>query len=422
MIAALALAAALGAPGRAQDVEQAIARRLITLDEAYALSLRRSEAIAQDQESYKQALANVELLRSDILPHLTVGGTETLQQNPHTGFSLIDKTSYPQAAFTLTQPIFSGFREFLAFKAGKRQAESARLTERRAESLLFQDVAQGYFNLVAAQKELAIRADIIDATRRQVVQLEHWVDIGRSRDSELLAAQSQLAQAEAQVEVAQSAEAVDQETLRFLTGVDADFVPQEIDVSTVGAIGRFLLQARNRDDVQAAEKGLEYAQLNTKIVARQRWGTIGATGDYYMIRPGFSQNVRYDGVFSASLPIFDSGQISAQVAAAKSQERSSEQALSLAERSAEHDVRSSYRDLVWALASVRALDKAADLAAKNVDAQMHDYRRNLVTNLDVLTSLNDLQATRLQLNGARQQAAFARAQLEVAAGDSGGLR
>ncbi len=411
----LALPSAAQPAGAAASPE-AQALRPITLQEAFALSLKRSETLAQDVEAYKQALARVDELRGDVLPHVNVIASEQFQENPHSGIASVDKTSYPLAQLQLTQPLFSGFREFLAFKAGKRTAESLSLTEKRAESLLYQDVAQAYLNLLNSQKEIAIRGEIVTATEDRINQLRHWVAIGRSRQSELLAARSQWANALSLVEVAKGQSLVAQEALKFLTGLPDDLAPADVAAPTLSPIEPFLAAAAQRDDVVAAEKSLEASRLNTSVAARQRWGQIGLTADYYLKRQGLQSGTHYDAIFGLNLPVFSGGVIKAQTEEAKAQERSSEQGLSLARRAAERDVRSSYRSLQAALSSVDALAKAADLAQQNLKAQSEDYRLSLVTNLEVLDSISTLQTTRLTLNAARQQAALAAVQLDVAAG------
>lgn len=395
---------------------QVASTRPIALEEAYALALARSEVLVQDAEAVKQALARVDELKGAIAPHLAISGSENFQQNPHSGVTSLDKTSYPLAQLTLTQPLFSGFREFMAFKQGKKQAQSLALTQRRAESLLYQDVAQAFFSLQQVQNELAIRGESIRATQERIDQLEEWVRIGRSRDSEALAARSQLAQAEAQVELARGAASAAQEVLRFLTGVEAEFSPLPAAAPAVEPIEPFVVRARARDDVEARRRDVDASRLFISVQSRQRWPTIGLTADYYLKRNGFSSNTHYDASIGASLPLFSGGQITAQVKEAKAASRAAEQALSLAERAAEQQVRSAHSQFRWSVAAAEALRKAADLAAANLKAQEKDYRLSLVNNLQVLDSLNALQAARLQLNSARQQALLARAQLEVAAG------
>src|SRR4051794_24194969 len=89
------------------------APRPVALDEAFALALKRSETLAQSQESVNEALARVDELRASVLPHVSLVGTETFQQSPNSSQSALNNTAVPLLYITATQPLFSGFREFL---------------------------------------------------------------------------------------------------------------------------------------------------------------------------------------------------------------------------------------------------------------------------------------------------------------------
>ncbi len=399
------------------------AARPITLDEAFSLALKRSETLAQRADLIAQTLARIDELKASIYPHVALNAQELIQDSPNisgSNLSSINRTTIPQAQLTLTQPLFSGLREFIAYKGAKLVAQSARLDERRAESLLYLDVAQAYLDLLRLRQEIRIRQDLIEATEDRVKELRHWIRIGRARDSELIAARSQVAQAQAQVEIARGQERVAQEALLFLTGLDQPLAPNEVAVPQLEPIEQFMSRAKNRSDVEARRRDLEVARLSTEIFSRQRWPTVGLTADYYLKRVGFQENSRWDALFAFSLPVFTGGQIGAQVRQGKAGEDNAAQALSLAERGAERDVRSAFRSLEWTLAAYRAFDNAARLAEENLRAQSEDYKLGLVTNLQVLDSLTSLESTRLTASQTRQQAAMARAQLEAAAGGSGG--
>jgi outer membrane protein TolC len=68
------------------------------------------------------------------------------------------------------------------------------------------------------------------------------------------------------------------------------------------------------------------------------------------------------------------------------------------------------------VAQVVVLREAALLAAKNLEAQVDDYRRGVVANLDVLTALQDYQSARQGLHDANMQARLNLINLHVAAG------
>lgn len=391
--------------------------RSISLDQAYRLTLKRSETLAESEEAVKQSLAQVEQLVSALMPQVSFGATQFLQESPNIpGLAFIDITNYHEEAFTATQTLFDGFREYLAYKAGKLGVKSAQLTQARAESLLYQTVAQAYTNLLMLQKQIQIQENTIQTMRDQVNFLQYWRKIGRARDSDVLSAASQLAQFKSQLELTRGQEAVGQELLRFLTGDDAKFLPEDIPLPSLEPLQSFLDKAYHREDVEAARSNLESAQDQTKIYRRSRLPTVTAGGDYFLNNVPFAGNTHYDGNFKLTVPIFDGGLISGQIRQAKAAERSAVQALSLAERTARNDVNTYYSTLQWTLRAVKALDKTADLASKNVNAEKADYKRGLVTNLDVLTSITTLLNDRIILNQNQQQAVFAAVELEVAAG------
>ncbi|MBI3549471.1 MAG: TolC family protein [Elusimicrobia bacterium] len=395
---------------------QSVPQRSITLSEAYALALKRSEEIAQREETYNEAVARLDEIKAAVRPHFSLTGSQTWQESPNIPGSPLNTTSVSQAQFVATQPIFSGFRDYLAYKSGKRRAEAASLDEGRAKSLLYQDVARAYLSLLQAQRDISIRASVLQATEDRIKELERRTRIGKSRESEAIAARSQFAQTQAQVEIARGQETVAQEAVRFLSGINDRLIPQELPVATLEPIRPILEKSRRRSDIEARRKDLEYAQLSTTMSRRQRWPVVGFTGDYYLKRPGFNKNSHWDAILSGSLPLWDGGTIGAQVRQSEAVQRSREQSVSIAVRTAEREVLSAYRTLGWTLAASAALRKAAELAQANVRAQTEDYRNSLVTNLEVLDGIAALQNTRLLLNQTEIQAALSKIQLDVAAG------
>src|SRR6202044_886576 len=86
------------------------------------------------------------------------------------------------------------------------------------------------------------------------------------------------------------------------------------------------------------------------------------------------------------------------------------------QRTADQDTRTAYVNFNASIAQVVVLREAATLAAKNFEAQVDDYRRGGVANLDVLTALQDYQTARVQLHDANMQARLNLINLHVAAG------
>ncbi len=418
MIAA-ALALALCGSARAEP-----APRPLTLPEAYRLALRRSEDLARRGEGVAELEARTRELWSFMLPRLALTGSELIQDVPPTSSgasAVFNQRTRESAQFTLHQPIFAGLRELLAIKAAGGRTRAAEHALRRASQLLYQDTAAAYLDLLALRRELSIRRGQGAVTDDRIKELKDRERLGRSRRSEVLAAQSQRAQIEAQIAAASGRERAAQEVLRFLTGLEEDFEPAPVPLPEDLGAEPYLRGASRRPDVSAAVEEAAAARYGIDIAGRQRWPTLSLDGNYYLHRPpGFQDKVRWDLTFGAQLPLYAGGQTSAQILQAEAQHRSARDAASLALRRAQLEVRSAHSALRSGLAVAAALESAEGLAQANAAAQAEDYRLGMVTNLDVLGALNALQETRLSLERARLDAVEAGTRLEVAAGLPGG--
>jgi outer membrane protein len=405
-----------------QASSAAVAGRALGLPEAYKLALARSEQIAVSGESYQEAMAKADELWSHVMPQVTLMGSEAVQQVPKGVSNVFLQPNRETGWVTAHQPLFSGLREFLAYRAAKDLGRSAELNLERAKQLLYQDVARAYLDLLAAQDDIRIRTSLVSITQDRVRDLKEFRKVGRARASELLAAESQVALYLAQVEGARAAEQVAQFKLGFLTGLDERLAPEPVPApAPVPALDAALGRARARPDVESRRSDKEAAELSVKVVSRQRWPTISVDANYYFQRPpSFTSEVKWDAMITGSLPLYTGGQIGSQKRQQEARLRAGAQALSAALRTAELETKSAHQDLLSSVLVVNALDNAARLAEANARAQAEDYRLGQVTNLDVLGSLNTLQQTRLQQNAARLDAYWSRVRLEVAAGVPGG--
>ncbi|MBI5882307.1 MAG: TolC family protein [Elusimicrobia bacterium] len=408
-------AAAVPAAPAEAAAEIVPAGRAISLQEAYERALGVSEDLAQRSETAAEAWARVDELWSAVQPRLSFKASEFVQDSS----SSRDK---PELKFTVRQPLFTGLKEFLALRAGKAKGAVAELDLLRAKDLLYLDVARAYLDLLGLHRELGIRAALVDITEDRIRELKDREKIGRSRKSEVLAAESQLAGLIADLEQAKRRELDGQEALRFLTGLSERLVPAPLELSPAGDIDGCITSSRGRGDVEARRRDLEAARDTTEMSRRSRWPVASFDGSYYLKRPETQKDIMWDLTLSAELPLYQGMQTVAQVRQGQARERSAAAALSASLRRAATEVRTAHSDLRAGAAVVAALEKAVELAEANAKAQTEDYRLGLVTNLDVLGALNTLQQARLRLESGRVDLLLSRFRLGVAAGLPGGLK
>lgn len=396
------------------------AARPITLAESYQSALKRSEELAQSGEAAAELAAQVEILKAGIRPQLSVVATETIQDVPPAiggVSSQFLQRNREQAQLTARQPIFSGLREFLALRAARHRGQASELALTRARQKLYADVAAAYVQLLSVNEETLVRQALTDITDDRIKELRAREKLGRSRHSELLAAEAQRAQAAAQLETARGRSRQAQLALQFLTGLEEDLAPIPLSAQPINALPFWLALAARRPDVQAARLESQAAALGVDIVGRSRWPSLALDANYYLKRPpGFTDRVKWDAQFRAELPLYSGGGTAARLAQSEAAKRSAEYGLSLAGRRAALETSAAHSSVESAVSIVAALEKAAQAADANAKAQAEDYKLGLVTNLDVIGSLDALLESRLALSEARLQAVLARARLEVAAG------
>ncbi len=382
--------------------------RPITLNEAYTLALVRSEELALQEEGIKQLEAAERLFNAAFRPYLGINASQYKQQNA----DAVTK-GYLSGSYSL----FSGMRDYISLKAAAAKTGAAELDLARARQQLYFSVALTYLNLHAAQKELFVRREQLEVTKKRITELEARVNIGRSRKSEVVAVKTQLAQDKAGYLNAEAAERLTQQALMFLTGLDKDMASADIDPGKNSGLEFYLKQVLLRPDLAAGRKSLEASGHLLEIQKHNLWPTVTVAGDYYVLRHPEPKPANYwNATLAFNMPLYTGGAARALRQTASSAKRSAELALQLAERQALTEVRSAYEEFKYAALQTASLEEARALASDNARYQENDYKLGLVTNLDVLSAQNIVQQTRLAVSQAKVRERLTLLKLEIAAG------
>jgi outer membrane protein len=294
--------------------------------------------------------------------------------------------------FQIQQPIFAGLRDWSTIEITKSQREQARLQEQSTDLQLLSDVAAAFYAAYTLQDQLAVLMETRKMNQNQVDQLDRWVNIGRSRPSDLLSAQTQLASLDAQIEDTKRTWAESRHLLLFLTGVPADvpLIDQE-PVAPGFTLDEALTRAGKRPDVLSSVEGLRQAELGIRFARGAHLPTLGLTARSYTERIGYLSDVRWDATFLLDVPLYEGGSTQAQVRQARSQEIIAQLTLGRLKRDVDRQVRTAYDDLLHAVSEVQAYDKAVELAKKNYGVQQKENRLGVTSNLELLQLLTNMQ-------------------------------
>ncbi|OGW91620.1 MAG: hypothetical protein A3D28_03110 [Omnitrophica bacterium RIFCSPHIGHO2_02_FULL_63_14] len=394
----------------------------LTLSEAYRLALVRSEDLAVQYQLIHEAAGHFYQGLDVMMPKIFFHASELRQDAPEdTGDGVsgsFTRKTKPERRFTFTQPLFSGFKEIAAIFGGRAEKKQRRFEYERAQELLFIDVAESFYAVLAARDDartLEATAGLLDERERD---LEARIRIGRSRATELETSTAEAKIVAADLLEARRLERVSLELLEFYVGapVAGELVD---DVSAKGEaadVNYYLNNAPKRLDVMATEQAYELAKHGVTSAFAGFLPTAELEGNYYTERVGLQGGIDWDYTLTLDVPLFDGTQAIGDTRVAAAAREAARQNLSKARRTAELEIRTAHENYTSARAREAAYADARDALKRSYEIQQEDYRLNLVNNLDVLDALRRFEEADRQYHAALYEARVNYWKLKIAAG------
>jgi outer membrane protein TolC len=318
---------------------------------------------------------------------------------------------------TLSQPIFNGFQTYNSIGAARADRDARQYNLSRNYQLLYQDVATAFYQVLTNEGDLAVLGDLRKALEARVEELKGRVELGRSRPAELLAAQTDLANVKVTVEQITGLLNATRELMAFYLGIPSGEIKLKDSQALPAAatLETYLAQTGTRPDVLSLLESQRQARRNLSMSRGEWFPTITAFANYLVTQDPASE-LEWTAGITVSLPIFDGGLIYSRNKERKALVRQSELNVEQLKRTLDQDVRTAYANFNAAIAQYLQLREAAIFSAQNFQAQAEDYRRGVVSNLDVLLALQNFQNVRRQLHTADMNARINLIKLHVAAG------
>lgn len=391
---------------------------LLTLAECYKLAKQQSERIAMHQELIAEAEGRFTQAMSGILPRLSLNSSDRWQDG--TGSSPFTRKHVPERKMTVSQPLFSGFREFAAMAGVKAEKRQRELEKTRAEHLLAVDVSDAFYLVLQYRKDLEALEAIHAALDERRQELHTREQLGRSRPSEVVSTEAQRLRVEAEIQQFQREAIVVRQLLEFLIGrpIEAPLEDPETMPHVQDSLETLLAKMMDRPDVRAAEEAVTVAERQIGIEKADYWPDVDVEGNYFFERGGVAQEIDWDAELTVKVPIFEGGQVAGAVSEAKSKARQARLQLAQIKRQAILDIKDRYAEHQAGLAQTQTLGKAVDAADESYRFQLEDYRRNLVSHLDVLEALQNLQDIRRSYIQAHYEALRTHWRLRTATGET----
>ncbi len=387
----------------------------LTLKDCYRLALARSESIGIQKELIKETEGLMLQSLSTALPKVAFAYSEKWQDlRPNNTFGGYQ----PEAKFTFSQPLFTGFREFAAVRASKHIGKQRAAEFKRAEQLLLTDVSDAFYLYSSYQEDLKVQEDIQKILADRVTELKKREALGKSRSSEVASAEANLLRTEAGIDSSRGQMEVAGQLLEFLIGQPVDQLVSEPLPQGTEDLPSLVRKADDRPDVMAARESLASYKNNITVARSSFLPSVALTGNSYAKRSDTNEGNNWDATLSVNVPLFNGLSDVGQVRQARAQANEADLKLSQALRMAALDIRNAFTKLEAARKNFEALSKAVVASDRNYKLQAEDFQRDLVNNLDVLQALVDLQSVRRDNVAAATAVNRAYWALQVATGEN----
>lgn len=401
------------------------------LRELVRLALEGNRDLRIAVQRIEEARAQYGIQRGQLFPAIGAGVQGTRQRLPRDlrpgGPDSSSISSQYQAGVGLTTFEIDLFGRLRSLSEAALQQYLATEQARRAVQInLVGQVAQAYFNLRAAEEQLALTQRTLQARQASYDLVKRRFDGGVASELELAQAKTLLDSASA--DLAQFARAREQavNALVLLLGgpLPPDLPePAPFDAGQLAAIPAGLPSdlLTRRPDILAAENQLRAANANIGAARAAFFPTISLTGLLGVASPSLSNLFSGNGTFwsyspSITTPIFAGGSLQAGLDLARARSN-------IAVAQYEQAIQQAFREVADALAGeatyaaqIEALRELAQSSARRLELSNLRYEGGIDSYLQVQTAQVDLFNAQQALVGAGLQALINRVELYKALG------
>jgi outer membrane protein len=386
----------------------------LTLDQCFSFAEKKSEDLMMQNERRTQAQQRVKENLGNILPAVGYNYVKTYRDTA--GGLYPDDLN--DSKFTLTQPLFYGLRDFEAYKQAKKQIETEAFNYESVERNLKSQVTAAFYSLALVNADITNIRNNEKLLEGRIIELTERVRLGKSRESELLMVQSQIAGLKAEEESDNGLIANAVENLAFLTGLNPSVLSIKDDMPAVNSIEPlevYVSSGRNRSDIKAAAGDVASQKYNVNIAKGAHLPTLDLDGSWYTQKSSSYSGSKWDALITLNFPLFQGGSVKAKVMEETSRLKESEARLSFVMRETENEIRRLYQQATSSIKQTAAYQDAYEKTVKSYKMQLNDYRHGLVNNLEVLQSMSAMLDTKRNLDRALVRAKLDKVLLEIAA-------
>jgi len=394
------------------------APKVYGLGELYRATVNDADSVRAKIEERTQVQETKTQGSGALLPNISGVGTYYRAGDPSSIRAGYTGNTQKTARITGKETLFHGGSEYAYLKETNRLLEGKEAEVEASRLQYFVDLSTAYYDTLlkaALRNHAKTELDLYD---EQIGELKGRVRIGRTRRSDLLTVQAQRAGSAARLKAAESALLESKLALANLARIPLDFEIRD-EVATrapLGPLDEYLKASVSHPELVASRKRRDASEAAIGVERGDHFPDVDVVGNYYLKKEGYTNDSKWDATVTLTVPIFSGGTTQSQVRQAASVFRENQVATGQLERNSEMQIRTLHQTLVASEAELKAFADAVEMAKKGYDQIHRDYKFGLVTNLDLLTSLQTLTDAKRAYDQARYQHVLERVRLEAGAG------
>ncbi|MDD5686896.1 MAG: TolC family protein [Elusimicrobia bacterium] len=386
----------------------------LTLQQCLDIAQKQSYELKVQSERRFQAEQRLKQSTGDILPDIRFKYSKFYRDTVNGEYDGEGANS----RFTLNQPLFYGFRKANTVTLSKADIRKEEFLYQNVSRILRLDVTQSFYSIIQIETDITNIQNTLKFMQDRLSELNERARLGKSRESEILAMESQIANLNAQYEKIKGDQSEANETLSRLLGIasaDINLIDDTPSVEKAGLVENYIEAVKSRPDIESVRQDVIIQSEEVKIVKGALLPTVNLDGSYYTSRTGsMSDDGKWDALLTLDMPLFQGGILRGKINEEVARQRELENNLSLLLRDATAEVLNLHKSLVSSLNQAIAYKEAYDKAEKSYQLQLGDYKLGLVNNLDVIQALLTMSDIKRNMDKTLIQVKIDKAMLDIA--------
>jgi len=394
----------------------------LTLDKLFQMAVSRNEEIRIQNEAVIQSEALYQQTFGTVMPQIHLLATHTFQDSGGSGSAagtVFTSSDQPNYRLNLKQNLFTGFRESAALHAQQKQIALQRETLQQTRRQLFSQIASQLMEILRLKKEALNLNESKKITLARIEELKNRVQLGKSRQSELLNVQSQLSTFMAQISQNDQALLSARQSLASLAGIEESQLEVEdknedkILTSALPEIELMVEKITSKNELLILNYQKNYYAELLKINTSHLWPTIALQGNYYLKRQPALDPIKWDLALSLDMALFQGGTEWGLISQTQSQLRQIEATYDKALREQSLQLVQMYGNYQSLLKQNEYFTQAYQQSKKSYELIKNEYSLGLTNNLEVNQAFAALVENKRQLDANQIQIKLSWLQLKI---------